>query len=487
MTRLGSESSDRFERGVDLTMVSLAAMRTARLIVQNAGGNVAGVTDVGQTHISRRTISLYPRRAQEVLGMRIYASQQRRFLERLGCQVHGNVRNLRVAIPSWRQDLKRPEDLYEELARLWGYDRCPPTLAPRVRQSLEAAKKSPERGERAPKGWRPLEDPRFSRESEIRCWLAAAGMQEILTYSLLSREVLARCRLGHLPAAGETQQNNGALEIQNPLSSEQALLRPSLLPGALEVLSRNFRRKTASAFRLFELGKVYDPNRTQTDGEQVSRSDTHPAERRSLSLLLAGTTVSQWKIPAQSIGLFHLKGILQHLTQRLRLGPLKEQITELGPEYLVGETVTFQVGSKLLGKAGWVDPKILATFEVPEGVSAAYAELDLEWMVEQLAAPLRVKRLQKVFSVVRDLAIVLSEEVSHEEICRTIQEAGSPLLKEVTLFDLYLGKQVPPGKKSLAFRLSFSDGDRTLTDAEVASVSQKILDQLKASLDASVR
>ncbi len=460
LLKVSSESSYQFERGIDPAMIPMAASRAAQWICRLAGGFLqGGLIDVGQTQQVGRSISLRPRHVQALLGMRIYPAQQRRLLERLGCRLTGTTRSWRVEPPSWRADLKISEDLYEELARVWGYDRCPETLPPVARAEV-----SP--------NWKPLEESQIAQEMEIRRLLASSRMQEIQTYSLISLDLLARCQI--------IEKN--PVTLQNPLSSEQAILRPHLLPGALEVVARNAHRKSASAFQLFELGRVYRHN-----GESRSKENA-PSEERALSLLVAGTPEPTWGVHEKQLDIFQIKGIVQFLVERLRIGPLTETIVNTGPPYFIGPALSFWIGEHLLGTAGLIDPKILTSFELPEVVPVAYAQLDVERLISTQAIPLRIQGLSKVLPPVsRDVAIVVSDQIPHEAIHRTIEEAGEPLLEKIVLFDLYKGKQVPSGKKSFAFRLSFSAGDRTLTDEKVASSHKKIVEALKANHQALLR
>ena len=467
--RISSESSYRFERGVDPAMVPAAATRAARRICALAGGTIVGGSiDVGETRMAAPAISLRPRYAQEILGMRIYPAQQRRILERLECQVTVTARSWRVEPPSWRPDLRIPEDLFEELARLWGYERCPATLPPVMRRNVDSH-------------WRPVEDPWLWKEAKIRQFLAAAGGQEIMTYSLLSEEILSRCQI------------SSARKIQNPLSAEQAFLRPSFLPGVLEMVARNLHRKSAESFRLFELGRVFS-----ADGDSKGTPPPDRAavfERRALSLLMTGPKPSSWGEQTKPQDRFDLRGtILALLLGPLRLQEIQVATAGFGPDpnvagdyYLKGTEILFLYSGKILGSAAPVDPKILEAFEIPNNPGVFYAELNLDLIAGITPAPLSVKSLPKVPPVIRDLAILVPDETSYEEIRQAIEAAGKPLLKEAHLFDLYKGKQVPAGEKSLAFRLTYSAGDRTLTDEEVAAAHQKVVSSLQNQFNATLR
>lgn len=451
-TKLASDSSYRFERGVDPAMVSAAAMRAARWIEQVAGGKVSALTDRNSGGAAaRRSILLKPQRVQRVLGARIAPAQQKRILERLGCRVRRSARGFRVEPPVFRRDLRIAEDLCEELARLWGYERAEPTLPPMERQVLAES-------------WRPLEPVSVGRQAQARTLLAGAGLQEIQTYSLLSGELLERCRLR-------------GIEIQNPLSAEQAWLRPSLLPGALETVSLNLRRKSADRLALFELGTRFDPARSAAgprgDGERV-----HPAEEQALGLMLGDPS-------ARDGGILRLKGYLERLFDRLG-SPISADAGK-GPAFLVGEAICFRRKEELLGFAGRVDPEVAAAFDVPAEFPLFFAELRMEGVLQEVPPAVRVRPLPKVPAVERDLAVVVPESVPYARMEEVIRKAGKPLLVDVRLFDLYRGKQIETGKKSLAFRLVFSGGDRTLKDAEVCAAFGGIFRELESQLQATLR
>ncbi len=485
LSKAWTDSSYRFERGVEWTMVEHAAARAARMILSTAGGALAGgIIDVVSGHRPvRHRILLKPRKAQEILGMRSSPSQQKRLLEHLGCRVGGTGKRWRVEPPAWRSDLRIPEDLYEELARLWGYDRCPPTLPPHPRQRLEPALAGdPVSHKQGAFSTRAVSAPStgtghwVSHEEIIRTFLAGAGAQEILTYSLLSPEVIARCRL----------DRPGPLRIRNPLSAEQSCLRPSLLPGALDALSRNLRRKTGPAFLFFEAGRVFDPAETGPAASKPQRlREPHPGEKRSLALLAAGTPDPTWEAKPAPMGPFQLKGILRDLCAHLEIGPVAES-AEPGPAFLGQTAVALKLKQERIGVVGAVDPAILAKYEV-EGLAVGYAELDLEKMAGLSPAPLCVKDLPKVPPVTRDMALLLPEEVPYGQVRQAIAEAGGPHLTEVRLFDLYRGRQIPSGKKGLAFRLAYSAGDRTLTEEEISAAHQRIVQQLSSRFQAALR
>jgi phenylalanyl-tRNA synthetase beta chain len=435
LAKLSTDSSYRFERGVDPEMIQPAAIRAARWIIRLSGGTITSIADTGPAAATRPTIPLKPKKAQEILGMKISVRQQRRFLEHIGCRVRVTSRGWAVQPPSWREDLKIPEDLHEELARLFGYDRCVPSLPPLPRRPVRPD---------------PLVDPAVEREGQLRRLLAAAGMQEIMSYSLLHPEDHEKVK----------SADRGVVELKNPLSLEQAVLRNTLLVGALQAVARNLSWKTSEEFRLFEIGSVFGTTET-----------------RMLGLLIGGVSAPSWGQPKQLLGIFHLKGILQLLRERLNL-PLEETPASVGAPFLE-PGIALKLFGKPAGRLGVVEAAVAAAYEIPEQLPLAYAEMDLEAVLAAGPFIAKMEPLPKVPPVQRDLAILISQEIPYEKIFTAIREEGRPLLKGLELFDLYQGTQVPQGKKSLAIRLKFLDGDRTLTETEIQTAHQKILDRLQ--------
>ncbi len=454
-TKISSESSYRFERGVDLERTAAAAIRAARMIVALGGGKITAITDAGESGLESRAIVFKPKKAREILGIRATSAQQKKFLERIGCRVVPTGRGLKAEVPSWRADLKIPEDLNEEIARLWGYDRCPATLPPLPREELRD-------------DWTVNEDPAFVREEAVRAQLASSGYQEILSYSLVHPDDHGKVRI----------PPEQLLELWNPLSREYSVMRSTLLIGALQTVSRNLNRKAASAFQLFEIGSIYRRSETQ--------KEFTPDQPKRLALLVAGTPAQAWGEPSKPLELLHLKGVIRQLFSFAGIS-VSESVRENGNSYYSGPVISFEAETVSLGVAGKIDPAVAAAYEIPAEVALYYAELDLEKICRMKAREHTLVPLPKVAPVLRDLAVLISEDVSYAQLMETILLSGKPLLENAELFDLYKGKQVPAGKKSAAFRLVYSTGDKTLTEEEVQAAHQKIVQALSEKFQAVLR
>lgn len=447
---LRSEASLRFEKGVDLEGCLRAANRAMELMASIGAGEVLpGAVDEYPVRHKPRSIILRPERVAAILGVEVAANEAEDILRRLGFGVRRNPDAFLVQVPSHRVDIHLEIDLIEEVARLYGYDMVPETLP---------------FGATTPAG-RKRHQALLDRIREI---LAACGLTEAITYSFINPAWFDR--LG-LPAQDSLRRT---IRLANPLSEEQSVMRTMLLPGLLVTLVRNYQRQVTSA-ALFEIGKVFLP----VAGEQL------PEERTHLGIALMGETPRGWNRPARPLDFFYLKGVLQTLADRLGLQFAWERSTT--PFCHPGRTARITSRGEELGWAGEIHPDVTGAFDLPDRVVAC--ELDLERLLrvvpEQRAT--RFEGLPRFPSVNRDLAIVIDEKVPVASVMETIRDAGGDTLKELRLFDVFKGRQIPEGYRSLAFALRFRAPDRTLTEEEVNKRLEAIVSALAARWGAQLR
>ncbi|MBI4313930.1 MAG: phenylalanine--tRNA ligase subunit beta, partial [Candidatus Omnitrophica bacterium] len=465
--KLASDSSYRFERGVDLEQVASCARRAAALIVEAAGGYVVwGPVDKRFSRNKPKAILWEPEQAR-ALGEEIPPLKQRKIFLALGCRITGSTSRWKVAPPSFRADLKEPVDLLEELARLTGYQNFPTTL-PRPAPTFAAQENREGNGEK--------EIDLRGRENKIRRLLVAGGLDEILTYSLIGPDALQRFDpTGSLKKAQQ-------LFLQNPLSVDLSILRPTLLIGALETVARNFNRRAAAGMALFELGRTYHWD-----------AQGKPEERRTLSIALAGLKTGSWNAKPSCWDLYDAKGILDALSERLGGKKLhwrawNNQDIDRACPWFRPETVTIGDDARA-PRVAWIgitDSRFTA-FEIPSNVEVVLAEVGWQACWAAPASPAMLVSLPKVAPVTRDIAVVLDEAVPYSEIASCIRLAGGSLVQKVHLFDQYRGSQVPSGKKSLAYTVTYAAGDRTLTDDEVNQAHASIVEALRGQFAATLR
>ncbi len=452
--RLGlrTESSARFERGLDARVVLQAARRAAGLIAELAGGRVlAGAVDVYPHPAVPTTITLRLPRIARVLGVEVPQAEVLAILRRLGCRVVRRTQHLVVTVPVGRVDLEREEDLIEEVARHYGYDRIPEAMPVEVVQAGSVA-------------------PPLQAEALVRDLLVRAGFVEAMTLSLVSPAVYERLGFG----AGDP--GRGLVPLQNPLLADHTHLRAMLLPGLLEALRVNLSRRVEDV-HLFEIGRVFRRRGGAEDGRVE--------ERRALAVVMRGRLARGWNLPPAAVEatFFHLKGLLEELCAALRLSLRAEPAA--APWLHPGRGARLLAEGVEAGLFGELHPAVAERFGLGGRIYAA--EVDLEELVRRAAPRPRFDPLPRHPSVDRDLAVFVPAEVPQAEVLRVIRTAGGTLLESAELFDVYTGPQAPPGQRSLAYTLRFRAADRTLTAAEADEALSRIHAALRGQLGATPR
>ena len=451
---LSTESSQRFGRRVDPELTVKAAARAAYLMADLADGEVAPV--VGDLYPGQRpapVIDLDPGYAARILGVEVPEDEVVRILSSLdfGVSEHSKKGLLSVAVPSHRRDVTRPIDLVEEVGRIWGYDRFPTTL---LRDELP-----PQR-----------ESVRLKGAEQVRDVLTGCGLDEVITYSLTSLDEEAKTSPGQpLPDPGDY------LQLQNPLSSEQDVLRQALLPSLLNTARRNLR--FLDRVSIFEIGRIFVP----VEGAEL------PDERRRLAAVMTGPREERSWLEHQDrawMDFFDLKGVAETLLARLTV----EAAFRPGAHdaFHPGRCAEVCVDGDSVGVVGELHPLVREAFELPDQPVCAMT-FDLDALLSDWGSPREMVALSTHPPIYEDLAVVVGAEVPAERVRRVIRRAGSPLVRSVELFDVYRGAQVGEGKKSLAYRLTYQADDRTLTDGEVAGVRSTIVEELEEVLSATLR
>ncbi len=455
--KLASEAAARFGRGLPPELTLPALMRAAELIRELAGGEIAdGIVDVYPRKQEEIVIEFDPGEVERLLGMALSPEEIVEVLERLEFECHrkGKGRTIQVKVPWHRLDVTIPADLVEEVARVVGYEKIPATLMADPLPPL-------------------IRDRERELEEQARDLLVSAGLTEVITYSLTSLEAVAK-----LDPEGRVPSEEEYLKLANPLTREREYLRKTLLPELLATVRENLKHHERVA--LFEIGRVYLP---------LPQGTERPQEPRRLALALAGPRYRlSWHERPEAFDFFDLKGIIEELLRRLRVDDfLIESVRpETKPSWLhPGRAAALFIDQKEVGYFGEVHPQVRENFELPVRVIAG--ELDLEAILEQAGQVKAYKPLPRFPAVWRDLAIVVDEEIPAERVAQVIEEAGGELLHELVLFDVYRGRPIPQGKKSLAYRLWLLSPERTLTDEEADAVRERIERRLAEELGAELR
>jgi len=446
---LRSESSMRFEKGVDLAGCRAAADRAAQLMVMIGGGRVAqGAVDVFPGEVKPVMVNLRIRRVNEILGTTLTMDEVASIMDRLSFpyRVQEGLA-LVVSVPTYRGDIGKEIDLIEEVARLYGYHLIPSTL---------------------PHG--PVNAGRTrSQRLEDRCHtlLEAMGLTEVITYSFINPSAFDRLQL---PPEHPWRT---VVEIRNPLSEEQRVMRPTLLHGLLEVAARNTNRRMGN-LALFEIGRAFVPQK----GKQL------PDEPLKLGVVATGEIDRGWQEKPLAVDFYMLKGVLEELLGRLGLDDYDIRRGE-HPSCHPGRTGKVSLNGTEVGFIGELHPAVMEEYGLTR--RCYVFELDLGHVAAQAADYRFYKAIPRFPSVTRDVALLVDQTLPASDVERVIIGAGGPLLQQVRLFDVYQGGQVPPGKRSLAYSLMFQNMEKTLTDGEVNAIMQVIRTTLVETLGAELR
>jgi len=442
-----SEASSRFEKGLSPELTVVAARRATKLIVELGSGRAArGIIDIYPRKAQKVRIELTRERLRRVLGVSLPSSRVHDVLTSLGfsCRSEG-PRCYVVGVPYWRTDVHIADDVVEEVARIVGYDQLPTSnLGGRVPPVLP----------------QPLRDLREC----VRDLLAAAGMQEVITYSLTTLEAIQRV------LAPEELAAHPPLPVANPLSADLEYLRTTLRASLLQTIATNLRHWEGE-IALFEAARVYLPA-----GEDL------PQEQEHVVGAVSGQREDRWGRPTdEGVDFYDAKGYLEELLSGLGVTPTFVEADVFG--MVPGRTAQVQVEGRIIGVLGQVHPQVAVAFDIPRDVYLF--EVVLDELLPCVEGPRHYESVPRFPAVVQDIALVVEQGIPADRIQGIIEQA--PLVRRAKLFDVYMGEQVGAGKKSLAFSVSYQAPDHTLTDQEVARAQRGILERLKREIGATLR
>jgi phenylalanyl-tRNA synthetase beta chain len=444
---LRTESSYRFERGGDVGICDWASSRAVQLILETAGGALAeGVVDAYPKHFEERQIVLRHSQTNTLVGIEIPVAQQIQALQRLGLEPatsNGNSHTTVFRVPSFRVDIKREIDLVEEVVRLYGVDKIPAT-APRGAVGSNAY------------------DAVHDQIAEARRILTGLGLFEAQGQTLIS------------DTASKLASAGAMLPLTNPLSSDMNVLRPSLLPGLLDALRHNISHRNYDV-ALFEIGRVF------------VQSETGPKEERRIAIALTGQRNPLFWSGGERDAKFDvhdLKGIIEEFFEPFGMRSVNFNRREQGTSLFL-ESATINLGKFQLGEFGQLLPPLGKQFDLRDAV--LLAELNLDVLLARRNPSKSFKPLPTQPAIRRDLAMLVPEATTHDAVLQVVKQAKPANLESVELFDIFRGKNVPEGQKSLAYAFTYRNAERSLTDAEVNAAHEKLVGSFKERLKAVVR
>ncbi len=438
---LRTEASSRFEKGLDVENVAAAVNRAAQLVEKLGAGTVCkGTIDCYVKKKDERILPFRPEKINNFLGASIDAQYMLKLFRSLEFIVDESSMTLEV--PSFRPDVEGEADLAEEVARFYDYNNIKATLLS---------------GKEATQGKKTFKQ---KVEDLIKNVMISCGLYETYTYSFTSPKVWDKI---NLPGDDGLRK---AVTILNPLGEDYSVMRTTTIPDMLDVISRNYNRQVDEA-GFFELSYVYLP-----ESLPVKKL---PNENPVLTIGIYGS----------STDFYTLKGIVEELLYTLKISNYEFEPEKESPVFHPGRTAKLILKGKKIGTIGEISPDVTDNFEAPKRTYLGV--IDVKPLFEAASFSASYKPLPKFPALTRDLAMLVRDEVTAKQIEDIIKQRAGKILEEVKLFDVYKGKQVPEGIKSMAYSIAFRAGDRTLTDEDVNKVMSKILEALKNNLGAQLR
>lgn len=450
---LSSEASGRFERGVDSETTIKALDRAAQLLQEMGACTVCeGIVDVYPNPKQANYVTFTPEQINNHLGTNIAKDVMLNIITSVGFDVTKDENDeITVKVPSWRNDVTCMADISEEIARLHGFDKIKSTLPNGVSmQGTQSAKQT------------------FI--DKVKASLSSQGLYETISFALTNEETFNKL---NIPQDSPLRK---AVPIMNPLSDEYPLVRTTLLSSIFDNLARNLARKNDDV-ALFEVGSVFFPKAlpvTELPDEVV----------RIAGAITGRRNAQGWNQTNDMVDFYDAKGIIEELFANLRV---TRYTVEAGTHYAMhpGKTALFKKGRDVIATVGEVHPAVLSAYGITKPVYIF--ELDATTVMKYMAKDLKYKALPKYPATSRDLAMLVDVDVNAADIEKAMTKAAGQNLTQITLFDVYTGKQVEEGKKSLAFSLTFQSNDKTLTDAEIDPAIEKIVAKLQKDFNANLR
>lgn len=450
---LSSEASGRFERGVDSETTIKALDRAAQLLQEMGACTVCeGIVDVYPNPKQANYVTFTPEQINNHLGTNIAKDVMLNIITSVGFDVTKDENDeITVKVPSWRNDVTCMADISEEIARLHGFDKIKSTLPNGVSmQGTQSAKQT------------------FI--DKVKASLSSQGLYETISFALTNEETFNKL---NIPQDSPLRR---AVPIMNPLSDEYPLVRTTLLSSIFDNLARNLARKNDDV-ALFEVGSVFFPKAlpvTELPDEVVKIAGAITGRRNAQG----------WNQTNDMVDFYDAKGIIEELLANLRV---TRYTVEAGTHYAMhpGKTALFKKGRDVIATVGEVHPAVLSAYGITKPVYIF--ELDATIVMKYMAKDLKYKALPKYPATSRDLAMLVDVDVNAADIEKAMTKAAGQNLTQITLFDVYTGKQVEEGQKSLAFSLTFQSNDKTLTDAEIDPAIEKIVAKLQKDFNANLR
>lgn len=440
---LASEAASRFEKGINMEAAERASERICQLLCELAGGTLVGGTlDSYEGEFKEEVVDLIFDHARDTIGVAVSDESMVDMMKSLAFNYELIDGGIRVTVPHYRMDIEREVDLIEEVARLNGYDKIPATLPA---GKMTEGKKT-----------------KFQRiTDEVKSTMVAMGFDEIITYSFMNRKNYDMLLLP------DDDFRRDSVRIMNPFSDEQGVVRTLILPGLLNVASRNINRRNIN-LSLFEIASGYF-----SKGEKVL-----PDEKSMISAAVSGTFSYGWNGEVKQKDFYFMKGILEQLFAKLRIDNYAVSADDIEPFLHPGRACSVLIDGNKIGYLGELHPGVAESYDISQRI--VVFELDMNEIVKYADKEIVYEAVSKYPAIVIDLAFVADAGLASGKLVESIYAAGGEQLKSVELFDIYEGDRIEAGKKSLAYKLTFRNNQRTLKAEEVNQAVESIKSELNS-------
>ena len=440
--QINSDARFRFERGVDQAFVKDGANVATNMILELCGGEASEIVEAGAEPKSQKEVSFNAQIVEKLTGIKATAKDVEKILSSLGFVINGN----KVQVPSWRSDVSIQQDLVEEVVRILGYDKIPATEMPRG--AIAAS----------------ILNPAQRKISDVRKTLAVRGLAETVNLSFVAAK-----------QAEIFSSTNDNVSLENPISSDLSTMRPSILPSLLEAIRKNAARGFSNV-AMFEIGPIFKA--ATPDGQRISVAGIRAGKAAEKNVHGGERAVDLFDAKADAFA-----AISNYID------PDKLSITRDAPKwYHPGKSGALILGKQVLGHFGELHPSVLQRMDV-EGPVAAFEIFpqNAPEPKEKRSAARAKLEMSNFQAVERDFAFLVDEKITAAEILKAVKQAEKNLISYVDIFDVYQGKGVEPGKKSVAFSIRLEPKDRTLTDKEIETVSQQVISSVEKSVGGVLR
>lgn len=435
-----TEASGRFEKDLDPNLAEMAINRACNLVQQLGAGEVMeGTIDIYDNPVKEHLVEVKANWINTFLGLQLSKEEMKGYLDRLQLTTEISGDSLVVNVPTFRTDVNIREDVAEEIVRIYGYNNVPST-------DLEVSS---------------VRTGRYRNQiiKDIAIdTLLACGLNEAITYSFVSPKVFDKILL---PQESSLRK---AVAIRNPLGEDYSIMRTTTVPSMMEALARNYSRNN-EIVRLFEIGRVYIPS---------EKTDEIPEEKNIITVGIYGNA-----------DYLDLKGIVENIIETLGIKNVSYERESENSSFHPGKTAKIVMKNKIIATLGEMHPDVLENYGVD--IACYVAELDFDFILENADIERKYKALPKFPAVTRDMALILDEDILVQSIEDIISKKGGNIVESFKLFDIYKGKQIPEGKKSVAYSITYRSDNKTLTDKEVDKAHGKILTTLEHVLGAELR